>query len=209
MEQCRLEQTTISISLPNQPCDCQRAGGVYWSAQSLLDHNDRGIQTITLQPRFLRSSHSRHQHSSHLCTETGLEESTVPGRAVVCSTEKVEKCSRLGKYKWMLSNRLSDSALTKDPQYHLSHRRSILKKWSSQMQLLRNPSTQSWSPLRPGQRKSPSISSSETLLHLWRRQWGLCAIWKTPGVSVLECFSSGTILRLQICQVADNSVVLF
>lgn len=127
---------------------------------------------------------------------------------LLCAVQKEWICRRLGTYKLMLSNRLWQ-CFNQDLQCCLFHRWSIPKKWSSQMQLPRNPSTHSWSPLRTGQRKSPSISSSETLLHLWRRQWGPCAIWKTPGVSVLECFSSGTILLLQICQVAENSVVLF
>lgn len=165
-------------------------------------------RTNTIAQGFLHSNYSRHQHSSHLHRSRagGKHRSQV---GLLSAVQKGWICSRLGTYKPMCSNRLSYSVLTKALQYCLFHRWSIPKKWPSQMQLPRNPFTQSWSPLRAGQRQSPSISSSEILLHLWRRQWGPCAIWKTPGVSVFECFSSGTLLLLQICHVADDSVVLF
>lgn len=40
--------------------------------------------------RFLHSNRGRPQNSSHLSTETGLEESTGSRGAVVCSTERVD-----------------------------------------------------------------------------------------------------------------------
>lgn len=92
MEQHRLGQTMISSSLPKEPHDCQRAGRVHWSAQSLLDCNARGCihtRTNSTAQRFLHSNRSRHQRSSHLPQKQGWREAQLPGRAL-CSTERVE-----------------------------------------------------------------------------------------------------------------------
>lgn len=118
IEQYRLGQTMISTSLPNQLCDCQGAGGVYRSAQSLLDCDARGCsQTRTngIAQRLLHNNCSRHQHSSHTSPQKrGWREAQVQ-RGLLSAVQKEWLCSRLGTYRPMLSNRLSDNVLTKVP----------------------------------------------------------------------------------------------